>query len=253
VIVCHSKKFIFFKPVKVAGTSIEAMLSDWCGPDDLITGPGIEHYNESLGTVCDNGNVFKNYVSRNNIDESNGKSRFHNHISPDLLYKKTKSKWDDYTKISVIRNPWDMCVSYLWWSLFKKSWKDLGIDPVESDTNIDLIRKFRIFLFTEGTFPDVGYGQSDQIMSSLDWLSWSSNKFYTDDMDYLIRYENLEEDARVAFSSVGVEFDTLPRFKTNVRKLNTHYSNYYDPFTINLIEFRFDEMIKKFGYKFKNK
>jgi len=234
--------------MKVAGTSIEAMLSRECDDDDLLTGPGIHK-----DLRDDTGDIFETYRSRNNIDQSNGLSRFHPHSSPDILYNKTGDSWGEYTKISAVRNPWDMCVSYWWWSIFSgKSWGGKDIVPNKDDSRIDLIRKFRIFLFTLGSFSDTAWGDSDGLISSLDWLSWASKKFYTDDIDFTIRYERLEEDCRHICNLIGVKFDSVPRFKTNLRKLSTHYSEYYDPVTIKLVEERFSPIIKKFGYKFEN-
>ena len=37
MIISHKYKFIFFKVSKTAGTSIEIALSEFCGPDDIIT------------------------------------------------------------------------------------------------------------------------------------------------------------------------------------------------------------------------
>lgn len=37
MIISHEHKFIFLKPTKVAGSSVELFLSDLCGPDDVIT------------------------------------------------------------------------------------------------------------------------------------------------------------------------------------------------------------------------
>ena len=37
MIISHKHKFIFVKTVKTAGTSIEAFLSQHCGPDDVLT------------------------------------------------------------------------------------------------------------------------------------------------------------------------------------------------------------------------
>ena len=37
MILSHDYRFIFVKPKKVAGTSLEILLSQLCGPDDIIT------------------------------------------------------------------------------------------------------------------------------------------------------------------------------------------------------------------------
>ena len=37
MIISHKHKLIFIKPLKVAGTSFELALRNYCGPDDIIT------------------------------------------------------------------------------------------------------------------------------------------------------------------------------------------------------------------------
>ncbi len=79
MIINHKKSFIFFRPLKVAGTSIEAMLSSACDSDDFITGPDRQH----LDQRDDTGSVFEKFVKLNNTDETTGLDRFHIHTSPD--------------------------------------------------------------------------------------------------------------------------------------------------------------------------
>ena len=250
MIINHSKSFIFFRPLKVAGTSIEAMLSSTCDSNDFMT--GIDDIHEDKKD--DTGRVFEKYVKLNNTDERNGLDRFHIHTSPDILYSRTgKVHWEDYVKITAVRNPWDLCVSWWMWNIYRaKCWRRKDIFPNENDGKIDLIRKFRVFLFTAGDFKDTAWGDSDTPTTSLEWISDKSKKFYTDDIDKFIRYEHLEDDCRDVCKLIDIKFDGVPRFKTKQRKLNIHYSNYYDPVTIQLVGEKFREIVEKFEYKFES-
>ena len=53
MIVSHHRKFIFIKPKKVAGTSLEIALSKHCDQNDILTpfGEEDENYRASLGYV----------------------------------------------------------------------------------------------------------------------------------------------------------------------------------------------------------
>jgi hypothetical protein len=77
MIVSHKHKFIFFKPWKVGGNSVEHNLITHCGDDDII----------------DN-------THRNPKD------------TLDIVGEKI---FNEYFKFTIARNPWDRMVSYFWW------------------------------------------------------------------------------------------------------------------------------------------
>ena len=77
MIISHKHKFIFFKPWKVAGNSVEYNLIKHCGDNDLIDS-----------------------THRNPKD------------TLDIIGKK---KFNKYFKFTIVRNPWDRMVStYMW-------------------------------------------------------------------------------------------------------------------------------------------
>lgn len=84
MIISHSRKFIFIKTRKTAGSSVQKVLWQFCDPyQDEATGddfPGDPH------------------VKAVNIKGSLG-----------------QKMWDDYFKFTIERNPWDKVVSLFWW------------------------------------------------------------------------------------------------------------------------------------------
>ena len=54
MIISHEHKFIFFKPMKVAGSSIEVALSKICGDEDLQTGSEYQEEIEEFGYIPKN-------------------------------------------------------------------------------------------------------------------------------------------------------------------------------------------------------
>lgn len=77
MIISHKHKFIFFKPWKVGGNSVEHNLSNQCGKWDIVDT---------------------------------------NHTNPgDVINLIGEKKYNKYFKFTITRNPWDRMVSYFWW------------------------------------------------------------------------------------------------------------------------------------------
>lgn len=84
MIVSHSRRFIYVKASKVAGTSIEAALVTGCNSEDVVT--------------------------RVDLDPVTGLGQ---HATPAEVRKFVGEKaWAAYRKIVTVRNPWDMLVSH---------------------------------------------------------------------------------------------------------------------------------------------
>jgi len=135
MIISHKNKFIFLKPKKVAGTSVEIFLSQFCGNNDVITQIGTENlrvrsniYKGPMNHIGDHylniNNLFKR-ITHNFKNLIKKKLRFNNYYY--LPYKVFKfSSHEDavnifkflgedfykYKKISIIRNLNDQFLSY---------------------------------------------------------------------------------------------------------------------------------------------
>jgi len=99
MIISNQKKFIFFKPRKVAGTSIEAYLNQYLNPEiDIAT--KIIDYNPKYDETKYELRYFNH-------------ERFYNHIEPFQVLKKIGPiNFFKYFKFTVVRNPFDALVSY---------------------------------------------------------------------------------------------------------------------------------------------
>jgi hypothetical protein len=70
-------------------------------------------------------------------------------------------------------------------------------------------------------------------------------------VDFLGRFENLQEDFRHALGEIGLSFDQeLPRAKTGVRKSGKHYRDYYDSHTRDVVADWYAREIEVLGYSF---
>jgi len=122
VIISHKHRFIFLKTEKTAGTSVEIALSEFCGPDDVITpiiaedeamraeagfrGPQNYDFGRGARTLKDAIRVIK------------GKPigfRAHSPAAYVARYAPSAA-WRDYLKFTIVRNPFDCAISRHFWA-----------------------------------------------------------------------------------------------------------------------------------------
>lgn len=127
MIISHTHEFIFLKPRKVAGTSIEIALSKFLDESDIVTRIsaddeadrvgrgylGARNYKKSLRELV-TGLTLKDLKS---LARCESPQKYYNHISAahvrDLIGLET---WERYKKISVVRNPWDYAISFFFYA-----------------------------------------------------------------------------------------------------------------------------------------
>jgi hypothetical protein len=154
-------------------------------------------------------------------------------------------RYDKYFKFTFVRNPWDMTVSmyeYMWhkdgrwleqWrrghkNLFKLSFREWITHrsfrwPTIRTTDVNARRRGR-----DG-----------------DFSSWFISKKYT--IDFVGRFENLQEDFNIVCDKIGIPQQELPH--TNKTK-HKHYTEYYDDETREIVAEKYAKDIEYFGYEF---
>ena len=100
VLISHKYKFIFFKAGSCAGTSIEAYLGQFCCNYDT--------YNYKIKkTQTEHIDDFGIIGSRDH-NKHNKKKTWYSHLPPEKIKKMIGNDiFNNYTKIGVIRNPWN--------------------------------------------------------------------------------------------------------------------------------------------------
>ena len=202
MIISHKHKFIFIHTNKCAGTSIEVSLTSICGSDDIIGPVTLE-------------NLPPDYKHPENYD----KNKFEDTMSAEEIKSNIPLEyWEEYTKFSVVRNPWDRMISAWFWQT--------------RNDNRDLL----IFLSQPALRP----------------ISMSEQLTVNDSIctDFLIRYENLNDDYKKVCKLLKISPVKLPHAKSGYKPKDTHYTKYYDGYTKNIIETKFKDDINNFGYKF---
>ena len=145
------------------------------------------------------------------------------HIHASRAKKLYREHWDGYFKFSFVRNPWDLLVSWY-------NFKNVTLD-------------FKSFL-TEYEFDYRGR-----------WW-WPKSLFYTDFLlqqdgtelvDFIGRFENLQEDFNVVCDKIGIPRQDLPHARKSKHK---HYTEYYDDETRQIVAEKYAKDIEYFGYEF---
>lgn len=127
MIICHKHRFIFLKPFKVAGSSFEFALSSILSKDDFITKLskdeekkrfnilGIKEQNNKLAFFKLLSGLSKQ--NKRDLQKFNWPRIFNPHSTAEDVKNYIGDKiWNDYKKISIIRNPWDYLLSFYHWN-----------------------------------------------------------------------------------------------------------------------------------------
>ena len=239
MIVSYSQKFIFVKPRKVAGTTIELMLSPHLKHGDLAT--PIEPHEENLRS-CKPG-VSVGRIRRQNTVGFPLKLRDHSPLHKAYLVLGNEIK--DYFVISACRNPWDRAVSQFFWSYRKKN-------ILQKEFQFQK-REFNRFTKRYGpkTWLDLFYGRKKQRRLNSSHLYSLNNKIVA---DFVIRYEHLEQDFLMLQKHLNLPLDSsIEGYNTKSTfrpKSSRAWQTFYDQDTIELVRHCCLDEIKCFNYTF---
>lgn len=215
MIISHSKKFIYFKSIKTAGSSIESNLWESCDPTYDIRTKMVEspvNYNIK--------GKYKHLV---------------NHSSPAEIKLITGDNiWNSYIKIVCIRNPWDMMVSWFHNRIASGIEKDINAMNFIKQWDQIQPNKFFIKWAKEHPYPNqLYYFLNNQLAA-----------------DIYIKFETLEKDFHQVCNDLNLIYNKLNRFKTNFRQTKIPYYKYYNTDIITKISKEANKEIKYFKYKY---
>ncbi len=240
MIVSHSHKFIFLKPHKVAGTSVEVALARNCLEGDIITPIG-------------------NFDPRWDEDPYEHPGRkwpgLRRHATIREIRKVVGEEvWEDYLTVSVVRNPWDLVVSQYHWATRNLSLPEtlahLFLRPkrfrkTSVRLGFSIARKF--IRFEEGAFPF--YARYLHRLAAPNAPYYFNGKGKVE-VDRVLRFERLANDFAHLCKELGMPPTPLPSLKTKSRPRGPHYSSYYDEETRALVAQSYRREIEAFGYTF---
>lgn len=204
MIISHQHRLIFIKTRKTAGTSIELFLRQFCGPADVMTPNNFRDERLAKGLHLPSAQEHAPLKLPWKINKADIKrmrkykrlprqSLFRSHFDATSIRQTVgQQMWESYTKVTVVRNPWDVAISLFYWKKFNNRLKyDRDDDPE---------------------------GVPNKIIERAD-LNWSI--YSIQDVpapDFYIRYEHLEEDLSALCDSLRLDpVVALPRAKGNAR------------------------------------
>lgn len=228
MIVSHTRRFIFIKSAKTAGTSFEAALSNFCSANDIVTPLGDYEFNKD-----ETGRWVHRPMNSDGFEQHDWASTIREKIDPE--------QWNAYLKFSIVRNPWDRVVSLFTWKArkdpsFREETRRLAASG-DRDAELRFVRE-RFADFVDG-----------------DWQT--NDRFYYVDgqycLDHMLRYESLPSDTLELCDRLGIPAIELPRLKAGFRPGELHYSDYYDDRARAVVADRHRRDIERFGYAFERR
>lgn len=226
MIISHTHRFILIKSLKTAGTSIEAALSKHCDGTDIVTPLGDYKFNRD-----ESGAWVHHAMNEGNFNQHDDAATIKSQVPAEV--------WDSYFKFSITRNPWDRAVSLFFWEKKRR--------PTAPPR-----KRFYHYL---GVPYDEFAQTKKEFAAFIKGNDWENNdRFYVMDdklcVDFLIRYERLNEDFATVCARVGVSADALPQLKAGIRKGARHYSELYDEECKAIVAERHKNDIRLLGYTF---
>ncbi|MDR0497734.1 MAG: hypothetical protein LBH42_08980 [Treponema sp.] len=249
MIISFKEKFIFVKPRKLAGTSIEVALSSICGNDDIITpvSPVDELQRIDLmhcRNYDDDKQAEAEYIAQLKMikkfpdldvklrDIETPEGTYFNHMSLKRACALIKQDISDFTVIFPVRDPYATIISLASWriankeGIFKRTWPVKNSDKATKkylNKNIDACIK--------------------TVRDNFELCSG-----YKAHKHVILRYENLQDDFNGLLKAMGYPPITLPHLKKSTR-LSTDPGDFFYPKQINLVYDSLKEYFMSFGYQ----
>lgn len=223
VLVSHRHAFIFLKTHKTAGTSVEMALESACAPAGHVVSEKTPTLMSEAGIIgsrilpCElppqpalEPGTWCNHKNAAEVKQDLGAERFNR-----------------YTKITAVRNPFDRCVSAFHWFQPKLAGKSLGFS--------DLRQEFRAYIKAQK------------------WISDRKCVFVDRQfiIDRAIRFEHLHDDLKTLCSDLNIPVNTnaIPHAKSNQKSRKKYaIADYYDQESIDVVRKRARWVFRRFNY-----
>jgi hypothetical protein len=228
MIISKKHHFIFIKTRKTASTSVQVALVPICGAQDIIRG-GVKD--------CPRSGWSNRYTYL--VLHARGKIRkllprrvrrayYSKHATISDVIGAIGENIERYFRFAFVRNPFDLVVSRFFWDRFKNrhSFDDFGLWVQE---HYSQQRRWERDLLHRYTYVDGGCV-----------------------MDFVGRFETLDQDYRQVCNLLSLDTPELPRTKSGIRDPR-HYSEFYTAQSRLIVERLFAEDLRAFDYAYEEK
>ena len=140
-----------------------------------------------------------------------------------------------YFVFTFVRNPWDRMVSYYKFRI-KRSCK--------MHNHGGSLKEWVSFLYSDDVLKIKANQFNLAIKNQYEFLVSKSNEI---SVDFIGRFENLQEDFDIICEKIGIPKQELPH---NNKTNHKHYTEYYDDETREIVAKKYAKDIEYFGYKF---
>jgi hypothetical protein len=232
MLISHRKNFIYTKTVKTAGTSVESYFEPFCMREgEWVFKHKREEYISDAGIVGVRG-------SKSEI----GDSLWWNHMPAKRIKLQIGDDiWDSYFKFCVVRNPFDKVVSAYYY--FNKEAREEANNALRDGTSVS---------------PQLMSKESEIRKEKFHaWLTtaklpFDRNQYLIDGqyvMDFVIRYESLNDGIREVCSRLGLPFEQekVPRLKAGIRP-SINFEDYYTKESVDVVVDFYAKEIELFHY-----
>ena len=225
MIISHQHRFIFLRTRKTASTSLELALSAHCGPDDVVTvKPGDDPEDGASGLA---------YRTWQNLSlparaardiavalRRRQRPRHYTHDPAELVRRHVGEEvWRSYFTFAVERDPFDKAISVYHWMRASGEFSDVPFDRWIHQVKSKFLTNWGIYTINDAPV-----------------------------VDFMGRYETLEEDVATIAERIGLPGLSLTRAKGNMRTDARHYSDVFDEASRRRIEVVCAREIAQFGY-----
>lgn len=223
MLVSYKYKFIFFKTIKTASSSLFSFFTPYCIPDatnfdyNELDNKYIGFY--KTGIVGDP--ECKNSTQLRHVTCSRAKK---------IVNKIDEKIWKKYYKFCVVRNPWDLVVSKYYWKVRKEERKNVTFEYFVGILD-DGINKMRT-------------------RQDLYKMHGKKNNYVC---DFHIKYEKLNNGIKKVCKNCNIkdyDLKNLGQLKSDIRDKSIHYSHHYNNKTKDIVAKLYSDDIKRFGYEF---
>ena len=163
------------------------------------------------------------------------KKPFRKHLTSKQVIKTIgKQRWEEVFKFCVVRNPWDKVVSHYKHNK-KMNVTNMAASQVSFEDWLD-----------QTIGPNQNYHYEYRPQMFLPQVEWIKNDQDEIDMDRIIRFENLSAEFKEVAEKIGIE----PNLKHLNKTYKSHYKDFYNDKTRQMVADWYKEDIEYFGYTF---